>query len=86
MCPNTEPVTKAALVTTVKQKLAGDDEAWVLIHGDASAPLEAALSVLGRLREGGIDRVTFRAARKERGGKDDDDDESVGDETDDGGR
>ena len=55
-----ERVAPEELVAKVKERLASAPERWVLIQGDASAPLEAALQVLGRLREGGIDRATFR--------------------------
>jgi biopolymer transport protein ExbD len=57
-----EPVDADSLVERVRLRLAGLDDGWVLINGDANAPLEAALRVLGRLREGGIERVTFRTA------------------------
>ncbi len=59
-----EPVLRATLVERVKERLAGAREGWVLIHGDAAAPLEAALDVLGRLRDAGIDEVTFRVGPK----------------------
>ena len=66
-----EPVELASLVEHVKARIEGVPDAWVLIHGDARAPLESALDVLGTLREGGIESVTFRATRrKEEAGAD----------------
>ena len=57
-----ERVDLASLAGAVKARVGGDAETWVLVHGDARAPLAAALDVLGRLREGGIEKVTFRTA------------------------
>ncbi len=64
---NRERVELASLVEQVKARIEGDTNAWVLIHGDASAPLESALDVLARLRDGGIEKVTFRTARRKAG-------------------
>jgi biopolymer transport protein ExbD len=55
-----EPVGPGGLVGAVKARLEGVQDRWVVIQGDARAPLEAALEVLGRLRDGGIERATFR--------------------------
>jgi biopolymer transport protein ExbD len=60
-----QPVDAASLVERVKQRLTADPEGWVLVHGDAKAPLEAALEVLGLLRDGGIEKVTFRTRPRE---------------------
>lgn len=60
-----ERVSPAELVPRVKARLLkarrdGAQDAWVVIQGDAKAPLESALQVLGRLRDGGIEQATFR--------------------------
>lgn len=55
-----ERVTPAELVSRVKARLEVAPEKWVVIQGDAKAPLESALGVLGRLRDGGIEQATFR--------------------------
>lgn len=57
-----ERVELASLVEHVKTRLGRETDAWVLVHGDARAPLESALDVLARLRDGGIEKVTFRTA------------------------
>jgi biopolymer transport protein ExbD len=66
-----EPVEIEALVGRVKACLdaraGGGPDAWVLVHGDARAPLESALDVLARLRDGGIEKVTFRTAGRKTG-------------------
>jgi biopolymer transport protein ExbD len=66
---NREPVEPAALVARVRLALEGAPAPWVLVHGDARAPLEAALGVLGRLREGGVEQVTFRVGPSPRDGE-----------------
>ncbi len=66
-----ERVELAGLVERVKTRLSTNvgatPDAWVLVHGDAQAPLESALDVLSRLRDGGIERVTFRTAKRKAG-------------------
>ncbi len=67
-----EPVEPEELVARVKARLAdagleSGPERWVLIQGDARAPLESALGVLGRLRDGGIERATFRVGPRPAG-------------------
>jgi biopolymer transport protein ExbD len=57
-----EPCGEDDLVAAVKSRLRDEPERWVLVQGDARAPLESAIRVLGRLREGGIDQATFRVA------------------------
>jgi len=60
-----EPVERDRVVGKVKERLSAAGGGWVLVHGDARAPLESALDVLGRLREGGIGEATVRVAAPE---------------------
>ena len=64
---NRERVEVSSLVEQVKARVEGQADAWVLVHGDGSAPLESALDVLERLRDGGIEKVTFRTALRKTG-------------------
>jgi biopolymer transport protein ExbD len=62
-----ERVELGGLVERVKARVGTTPDAWVLVHGDARAPLESALDVLSRLRDGGIEKVTFRTAKRKAG-------------------
>jgi biopolymer transport protein ExbD len=61
-----ERVRPEEVVAKVKAKLRGAPDRWVVIQGDARAPLEAAIRVLGDLRDGGIEQATFRVGPRPR--------------------
>jgi biopolymer transport protein ExbD len=57
-----QPVTLATVADAVRQRLAQQPKASVVISGDRSSDLGVSLGVLDRLRAAGVHAVSFRTA------------------------
>lgn len=57
-----QAVSREELVAQVRQRLSAEPGRDVVIYGDKAAPLGEAVEVLGMLRNGGVEKVTFRVS------------------------